>query len=128
MAVQSSFAQIEKRRIVDSFEYKNIFKIEIEKNQYEVNSWRKTLVLVCQLMSKKDINKFESLKWNNNFKGVSRYYFTDEEIPGMTKRVGETDVYVWVNNNANTTASIIKKVLRYFEIDPYEVYAYVSER
>lgn len=128
MVSANMLATIEKRRIVDSFEYKSIVSLEFLGEKIEVKSWRHALLWICEYLSKIDKNKIEELKYNKEFRGSFRFYFTDESIPSMNKQIPGTDTFVWVNNNANITASLIKKLVRYYGYDPYEVYAYVTER
>ena len=59
------------------------------------------------------------------FKRRKVSYFMRESVPRRNKLIPGTNLYVWVNNNANTLAALMRDMIQEYEISINDVTVYL---
>lgn len=101
----------------EDFTDKRVCGFSFGGRSYEAESWKDTLVQVCQLVRRRYPNKFDLYVQESCASGHKRTFFSDRTIiySGGTSaysRIPGTDVYVLTNSSANTLRDDIKRVLK----------------
>ena len=100
--------------LLENFVHKKICAFSFEGTKYSINTWKDTLILLCNLLAKEDINKFNGVVGESRFKGRKIQYFTNHSIQGKNEKIVNTNIYVWINLNANSIVELIRDLLIYF--------------
>lgn len=111
--------------LTEDFTHKKICAFSFENIKYSVKSWKDALIILCNLFAKQYPDKFEAIAYDSNFTGRKNTYFVNRNIPGKTERIRNTNIYVWVNLNANAIAGLMIQLLQYFSKDVEQFYVYL---
>lgn len=96
--------------------------IELEGNIEYVNSWKDTLIKVCNYFIEKDKDKFRAI--SRGIKGKKPYFSRNSNDLRIAYPL-EDDLFVEINSNANTVAFIIRRIVEAFEIPEESIKFYV---
>lgn len=100
----------------EDFTNKRPIGFTLEGRKYQVRNWNRLLVMICEILSKKNPNLFQSFPDDETMQGRSRKYFSHTPMKYACKKVSGTDIYVLTNNNGNGNCSIIIKMLEKYDI------------
>ena len=109
---------MEPHTLDEDFEYKKICGFEINGIRFEVSSWQDALIQLCSYLYNIDGNKMLGFVDDPYFKRRKVSYFMKESVPRRNKIIPGTNLYVWVNNNANTLVRLMRDMLVRYLISP----------
>ena len=109
----------------EDFEYKKICGFEINGIRFEVSSWQDALIQLCSYLYNIDGNKMLGFVDDPYFKRRKVSYFMKESVPRRNKIIPGTNLYVWVNNNANTLVRLMRDMLVRYLISPETMTLYL---
>lgn len=101
----------------EDYKHKKICGFMLEGTRYNVNNWQDALVKLCNLLYKKDAEKFKSFLTMDEFMGRKIKYFDTKSVEDRNCIINGTNIYVWINLSANGKRTLMKKVLRQFAIN-----------
>ena len=100
----------------EDFEYKKVCCIQIQGTRIPVSSWQDALIRLCVYLYSLDAQKMESFVDDPSFQRRKVHYFMHESVPRRNKPIPGTDLYVWVNNCANTLVALMRSLLISYHI------------
>ena len=109
---------MEPHTLDEDFEYKKICGFEINGIRFEVSSWQDALIQLCSYLYNIDGDKMLGFVDDPYFKRRKVSYFMKESVPRRNKIIPGTNLYVWVNNNANTLVRLMRDMLVRYLISP----------
>lgn len=86
-----------------------------EGKKYDVRNWNRLLVMVCEILNRKDPMLFQSLPEDESLKGRSRKYFI-REASKYHQKVGGTGIWVLTNNDGSSNCRTIMKMFEKYNI------------
>lgn len=116
---------MEPHTLDEDFEYKKICGFEINGIKFEVSSWQDALIQLCSYLYNIDGNKMLGFVDDPYFKRRKVSYFMKESVPRRNKIIPGTNLYVWVNNNANTLVRLMRDMLVRYLISPETMTLYL---
>lgn len=116
---------MEPHTLDEDFEYKKICGFEISGIRFEVSSWQDALIQLCSYLYNIDGNKMLGFVDDPYFKRRKVSYFMKESVPRRNKIIPGTNLYVWVNNNANTLVRLMRDMLVRYLISPETMTLYL---
>ena len=116
---------MEPHTLDEDFEYKKICGFEINGIRFEVSSWQDALIQLCSYHYNIDGNKMLGFVDDPYFKRRKVSYFMKESVPRRNKIIPGTNLYVWVNNNANTLVRLMRDMLVRYLISPETMTLYL---
>ena len=116
---------MEPHTLDEDFEYKKICVFEINGIRFEVSSWQDALIQLCSYLYNIDGNKMLGFVDDPYFKRRKVSYFMKESVPRRNKIIPGTNLYVWVNNNANTLVRLMRDMLVRYLISPETMTLYL---
>lgn len=116
---------MEPHTLDEDFEYKKICRFEINGIRFEVSSWQDALIQLCSYLYNIDGNKMLGFVDDPYFKRRKVSYFMKESVPRRNKIIPGTNLYVWVNNNANTLVRLMRDMLVRYLISPETMTLYL---
>lgn len=116
---------MEPHTLDEDFEYKKICGFEINGIRSEVSSWQDALIQLCSYLYNIDGNKMLGFVDDPYFKRRKVSYFMKESVPRRNKIIPGTNLYVWVNNNANTLVRLMRDMLVRYLISPETMTLYL---
>lgn len=98
-------------------EYSDIFLVAFvfEGKRYDVQSWKRFMVMVCELLNDKNSKLFQSFPEDNSMQGRTRKYFIGESSP-YHKKVARTGIWVLTNNDGSANCRIVIKMFEKYDI------------
>lgn len=127
--IEEQYAQLllnmEPHTLDEDFEYKKICGFEINGIRFEVSSWQDALIQLCSYLYNIDGNKMLGFVDDPYFKRRKVSYFMKESVPRRNKIIPGTNLYVWVNNNANTLVRLMRDMLVRYLISPETMTLYL---
>ena len=110
----------EPHTLSENFTYKRPCAFSFDGATYPVRDWKRLLVLFCEIMYNRNHSVFTGIVLSDNMQGKSRIYFTrDKETAKFTMVDGRligNGIYVETNQNANGVCSIIKSILKRYNL------------
>lgn len=116
---------MEPHTLDEDFEYEKICGFEINGIRFEVSSWQDALIQLCSYLYNIDGNKMLGFVDDPYFKRRKVSYFMKESVPRRNKIIPGTNLYVWVNNNANTLVRLMRDMLVRYLISPETMTLYL---
>lgn len=116
---------MEPHTLDEDFEYKKICGFEINGIRFEVSSWQDAHIQLCSYLYNIDGNKMLGFVDDPYFKRRKVSYFMKESVPRRNKIIPGTNLYVWVNNNANTLVRLMRDMLVRYLISPETMTLYL---
>lgn len=116
---------MEPHTLDEDFEYKKICGFEINGIRFEVSSWQDALIQLCSYLYNIDGNKMLGFVDDPYFKRRKVSYFMKESVPRRNKIIPGTNLYVWINNNANTLVRLMRDMLVRYLISPETMTLYL---
>lgn len=116
---------MEPHTLDEDFEYKKICGFEINGIKFEVSSWQDALIQLCSYLYNIDGDKMLGFVDDPYFKRRKVSYFMKESVPRRNKIIPGTNLYVWVNNNANTLVRLMRDMLVRYLISPETMTLYL---
>lgn len=116
---------MEPHTLDEDFEYKKICGFEINGIRFEVSSWQDALIQLCSYLYNIDGNKMLGFVDDPYLKRRKVSYFMKESVPRRNKIIPGTNLYVWVNNNANTLVRLMRDMLVRYLISPETMTLYL---
>ena len=110
----------EPHTLSENFTYKRPCAFSFDGATYPVRDWKQLLVLFCEIMYNRNHSVFTGIVLSDNMQGKSRIYFTrDKETAKFTMVDGRligNGIYIETNQNANGVCSIIKSILKRYNL------------
>lgn len=97
------------------FSKKRPVAFTFEEKRYDVQSWKRFIVMVCELLNDKNSKLFQSFPEDNSMQGRTRKYFIRESSP-YHKKVAGTGIWVLTNNDGSANCRIIIKMFEKYDI------------
>ena len=108
----------------ESFTHKKVCAFSIRDAKYDVTDWQDLLVTTCNLLGTKNLELLKSLLDDPDMRGRKVNYFTTYHLERKTAKLEHENLYVWINQSANSIVRMVKKLLKKFDIpeNAYKVY------
>lgn len=97
------------------FSKKRPISFIFEGKKYYAKTWNRLLVMVCELLNKKNPELFQSFTEDKTMQGRTRKYFIRQESE-YHQKVGGTDIWVLTNNDGSANCRTIIKMLEKYNI------------
>lgn len=111
--------------LTESFTYKKICGFFLNNVRYNVSEWKTTLIKICELLYDKDSVLFEKIIFSEKFVGKKIEYFSRTHKAKHYHKLKNANIYVWTQHNANTICSLIRRLLREYNIPANSLYIYL---
>ncbi len=113
--------------LYDDYTHKRPSGFELFGQRYDAKEWKDVLVQTCEILSSKDISKFQGFVADKTMQGRKVHYFCqDMKSIRAPRRITGTDIYVMTNMSANQIRNIIEKMLRKYSIKIHEFKIYLK--
>ncbi len=86
-----------------------------EGKKYDVQNWNRLLVMVCELLNRKNPKLFQSFPEDETMHGRTRKYFVRQSSP-YHKKVAGTGIWVLTNNNGSANCRTIIRMFEKYDI------------
>lgn len=86
-----------------------------EGKRYDVQSWKRFLIMVCELLNDKNQTLFQSFPEDESMQGRTRKYFIRQSSP-YHKKVAGTGIWVLTNNDGSSNCRTIIKMFEKYDI------------
>ncbi len=97
------------------FSRKRPMSFTFEGKKYDVQNWNRLLVMVCELLNRKNPKLFQSFPEDETMQGRTRKYFVRQESP-YHKKVAGTGIWVLTNNNGTANCRTIIRMFEKYDI------------
>lgn len=97
------------------FSKKRPVAFTFEGKRYDAQSWKRFIVMVCELLNDKNPRLFQSFPEDDSMQGRTRKYFMRESSP-YHKKVAGTGIWVLTNNDGSANCRIIIKMFEKYDI------------
>lgn len=103
--------------LYEDFTNKRPVAFSLEGIRYPVRDWNKLLIMVCEILYKKNPTLFQSFIGDPTMQGRTRTYFstTSSDIVDP-KKINGTNIYVMNHNNGRGTCSIVERMIERYDI------------
>lgn len=114
--------------LYEDFTHTKACGFEFMGKRYEVKNMKDVLVTLCEILAKEDRNKILSFINDPTMQGRKAPYFSDKLIidgdVNKNEKIGDLDIYVWVNLSCNQLRNVIKRVLKKFnfKFESFKIY------
>lgn len=98
----------------EDFMHKKIGAFVYEGTKFQVNTWKDALILLCNLLAKENLQKFNTIVNDARFKGRKHQYYSPTKTASKNVKIYGTNVYAWVNLSANSIAELMADTLEFF--------------
>ncbi len=109
----------------EDFMYKKIGAFVYEGVKFQVNTWKDALLLLCNMLAKENLQKFNTIVNDTRFKGRKHQYYSPTKTAGKNVKIYGTNVYAWVNLSANSIAELMADTLEFFGKNSSEFKVYL---
>lgn len=93
--------------------------------KYDVQSWKRFLVMVCELLNSKNPKLFQSFPEDESMQGRTRKYFIRESSK-YHKKVAGTGIWVLTNNDGSANCRTIIKMFEKYDIPITSMEIYIQ--
>lgn len=96
--------------------------------KYEARNMRDILVQLCEILAMENREKMESFIEDQSMQGRTAPYFSNKPIfdgdINRNEKIGEMEVYVWVNLSCNQIRNVIKRILKKYDykFEDFKIY------
>lgn len=97
------------------FSKKRPVAFTFEGKRYDMQSWKRFIVMVCELLNDKNPKLFQSFPEDNSMQGRTRKYFIRQSSP-YHKKVAGTGIWVLTNNDGSANCRIVIKMFEKYDI------------
>lgn len=97
------------------FQKKRPVAFTFEGKRYDVQSWKRFIVMVCELLNDKNSELFQSFPEDDSMQGRTRKYFIRQSSP-YHKKVARTGIWVLTNNDGSANCRIVIKMFEKYDI------------
>lgn len=97
------------------FSRKRPIGFTFEGKKYNVQNWNRLLVMVCELLNRKNPKLFQSFPEDESMQGRTRKYFIRQSSP-YHKKIAGTGIWVLTNNNGSANCRTIIKMFEKYDI------------
>lgn len=96
-----------------------------EGKRYDVQSWKRFLIMVCELLNNKDSKLFQSFPEDKSMQGRTRKYFIRNSSQ-YHKKVAGTGIWVLTNNDGSANCRTIIKMFEKYDIPITSMEIYIQ--
>lgn len=96
-----------------------------EGKRYDVQSWKRFLVMVCELLNNKNQKLFQSFPEDESMQGRTRKYFIRKSSK-YHKKVAGTGIWVLTNNDGSANCRTIIKMFEKYDIPITSMEIYIQ--
>lgn len=96
-----------------------------EGRRYDVQSWKRFLVMVCELLNQKDSKLFQSFPEDETMQGRTRKYFIRKPSQ-YHKKVAGTGIWVLTNNDGSANCRTVIKMFEKYDIPITSMEIYIQ--
>lgn len=112
--------------LMESFTHKKICGFMLKDIRYNVSTWQKALISLCELLVEQDIGLFETFTSSPLFVGRKNRYFSKDGFGNKYYyKLSNANIYVWLNLSVSMICEIMKKILRCYSIPINSLYIYL---
>lgn len=103
--------------LYDDYTYKKPAGFEIFGNRKNAKDWKEVLIKTCEILTEKDLAKFNTFVNDKSMQGRKISYFSKDQKGIRAPRcVKGTDIYLMTNMSANQIRNVIERMLRRYDI------------
>lgn len=103
--------------LYEDFTNKRPVAFSLEGTRYPVRDWNKLLIMVCEILYKKNSKLFQSFIDDPTMQGRTRTYFSTISSNVVDpKKINGTNIYVMTHNNGKGTCSIVERMIERYDI------------
>lgn len=111
--------------LYDDFTHKRPAAFYLFDERIDANDWKEILVKTCEVLARKDLEKFSAFINDKSMSGKKVVYFS-KSSNGMRapRKVIGTDIFVMTNMSANQVRNVIERMLKRYgiKINEYKIY------
>lgn len=114
--------------LYEDFTHTKACGFEFNGIKYESKNMRDVMVTLCEILADEDKNKMISFINDPTMQGRKAPYFSNtliaEDNVNKNEKVGNLDVYVWVNLSCNQIRNVIRRILKKYnyKFDDFKIY------
>lgn len=109
----------------EDFTHKRPCGFMFKAQRYDVTSWQELLLSLCEQLSSRYGKSFDPLVNDPRFIGRKVNYFGYSAHGRRNQLIPGTNIYVWINQSADSIVRMIKNILIAFDENPNELYVYL---
>lgn len=103
--------------LYEDFTNKRPVAFSLDGVRYPVRDWNKLLIIVCEILYKKNPKLFRSFIDDPTMQGRTRTYFSTTSSNVVDpKKINGTNIYVMTHNNGRGTCSIVERMIERYDI------------
>lgn len=103
--------------LYEDFTNKRPVAFSLDGKRYPVRDWNKLLIMVCEILYKKNPELFKSFIDDTTMQGRTRTYFSNTPSNVVDpKKINGTNIYVMTHNNGRGTCSIVERMIERYDI------------
>ena len=108
----------------EDFEHRKVCAFKLDGKRINVDSWQDLTIKTCAYLYKKDPVRMKSFVWDEDLKGRINQYFMTSSVQGRNKLIPGSELYVWINQSANSLARMVGTVLKKYgyHVDDMVIY------
>lgn len=110
--------------LYENFTHKKAAAFSLNGHRYEAKDWKDVLLKTCNLLSEIDADMFYGFVNDTTMRGRKNAYFSTQYIERKNAKLTNIDVYVWTNLSANHIKTLIRKMLKKFDLKISDFYVY----
>lgn len=96
-----------------------------EGKRYDVQSWKRFMVMVCELLNEKNPKIFQTFPEDESMQGRTRKYFIRKPSQ-YHKKIARTGIWVLTNNDGSANCRIIIKMFEKYDIPITSMEIYIQ--
>lgn len=114
--------------LYEDFTHTKACGFEFNGIKYDAKNMRDVMVTLCEILANEDKNKMISFIDDSTMQGRKAPYFSNklivEDNINKNEKVGDLDVYVWVNLSCNQIRNVIRRILKKYnyKFDDFKIY------
>lgn len=114
--------------LFSEFTHKKPAALLFEERKYNVSSWKSVLILICEILYKKDKELFTSFIWDKSMQGRKKPKFSqDRNSLRKAVQILNSGIYAEINLSANDIRKQVLKMLEKYDIDSDNVKLYLAK-
>ena len=114
--------------LYEDFTHKKACGFEFNGIKYDAKNMKDVMVTLCEILADEDKDKMIGFIGDPTMQGRKASYFSNklivEDNVNKNEKIGNLDVYVWVNLSCNQIKNVIKRMLKKYnyKFDDFKIY------
>jgi len=120
-----------KHTLDEDFVHSRVSAFEFSGVKHNVTTWQEILLKLSEILYAIDSEKMKSFVKDPEMQGSRNAYFSyfvsyDNMGKPRNKKISGTDLYVFTSQSANSIVSLIKKIIKQYDISPKEITVFLK--